>query len=205
MNNTATDTPDKSVTKPKRIQIDSLVKSSLALLLLWLAGFLIIRLFCLSAYVYTDGGLLKILIAALAWDAAGFAVFWLIWLPFALFFGLRSATKYAAIVLMVVAFILGIINALFVAWAHAPLDPSFFMYVSSVGDLSTSAFGLLPPWYLTILYSIMLIGVLVCVWIYGLNQGWITKISNRVLIGSVIATLLLLAVGVFGINKWENS
>jgi phosphoglycerol transferase MdoB-like AlkP superfamily enzyme len=164
---------------------------------LWLAGFLVIRLFCyVSAETLRPVSLWRAVVLGFAWDLAGAGVAWVILLALHVLFVGRAIARYSLLVLLVPACLLGIVNAMFVGWAHVPLDPSFVVYVDSVGSLLGSAHAALPQWYWVAAFSIAVLAVLGAAWFYGFRYDRAGELSGRWVLIAAAAVLVLLAASV---------
>jgi len=185
-------------------RLGRLARDTVVFLALWVIGFLATRLFCYSAYPLEGGGLGRVLILGLAWDLGAAAAGWLAVVLLQVLFPRRLIGRYSILIVLVPALLLGTVNALFVAWAHAPLDASFLGYIDSLGSLAGSARGLLPEWYWVAAFAIATLAVWGAAWLYGFRRAAALGLRWRAVVAAAVIIAVLLGLSLAFHAAWAQ-
>lgn len=145
-----------------------LLSDSLVYLLAWLVLFSVTRLVAYVCSPPAYGGLTRLLLDGVAHDVGGFAILWPIWFLVQVFWQGTAPARYVAALLFLLVAPFAFMNALFVAWAHEPLNHGFLTYLSDADDLAVSARALLPARHWLLLW----LGGVLAVLAAAIGHAW---------------------------------
>lgn len=187
--------------------LDRFLIDSAVFLIQWLSIFSLFRIFTYLCSRPPIWGLSQILICSVAHDFTGFVLIWLPWAILQIMFQRSTAARYLSLVILILASVAGFFNAVFIAWAHGPLDHTFFTYLLDLGSFTASASEIILPWYAIVLFGIVLICLLATGWRYVyLSRKNIFKFDRRwtAIFCGVIAILALISLGINDRSRRER-
>ncbi|KJR40153.1 arylsulfatase [Candidatus Magnetoovum chiemensis] len=169
-----------------------------AFLISWLCIFLTMRLFCSTIYHPPHFSLIFTILNGVLWDLISFGIVWFLWLMVFTFIpylkNSYSIKYYSLTLILILATLLSVVNALFISWAHVPIEPVFFIYITSTGSLLASAKALLPKWYIAGLIFSAFFGIITIFWFYCYRKIWQKKHIGDRAISLIFLMLLLLSI-----------